>query len=619
MNVIWRRKNVNFDNVEEMARDNQISVVMAKLLKYRGIETPEQINQFLRPNFKNLKEVLHNPNDMKDIKKAAERIIKAINSQEKILFLGDYDADGVTTTALFYLVMKEIGVNVDYDLPNRFRDGYGINIEKMPLIEKYDLVVTGDTGIREFEISKKIKEKQIDLIITDHHEPMIYEKEEKNLIPSEAVLIEKDNLVMGIPDAFAVVNPKRIDCSYPSKDLSGVAVIFKLLEVVLEKMNISKKILFEKLDIVSVGLIADLVPQFDVKNNTFEVRNLIKLGLMLMNQKPKDWTTAVKNLRLKNADEINSGHLAFVYGPLLNAPGRMEDPLPALEFLINENNSKTEVLMTQLNQINELRKKKSKEIAQEIEKIIENNKENYEYAIVVPYEKCHIGITGPIASEIIQKYFKPTIVLGPDTVDGEKVFKGSARSVVGVNILDVLINVEKDIGEYIYGGHEGAAGVTLKLNQVDDFIKSFNKHVKKLVDEAKLEGLDLLQPVIEYFDDIEIKDVTHQLLDELNLLEPFGFGNEKMLFKVTCFVKEFNPIMNGAGARFTFDDGGVKSIKGVTFKNGKVITEEFYNYLKQGNRVKCEFLGYPKYNTYKGTKNIQFEVEHIRFISAEKV
>lgn len=619
---VWEKRDIDIAKIEAIAKENNISQTLATLLFNRGITDPKDVKDFLFPDFFKLEKILHNPYKLKDVELAADRIKKAILNKEKVMFAGDYDADGITSTALFYLSMKELGLEVDIDIPNRFKDGYGINKSKVPKFKKYDLVVTGDVGIKEFNNAIEIiKDGKTDLIITDHHDPLIVGPKEKNLIPENAQIIEQDGKIMGIPKALAVVNPKRIDCKYKSKDLSGVAVIFKLLEVVFEKMNIPKQSLYSKLDIVALGLVADVVPQISIdgetkKKKTFEVRNLIKLGLLIMNQKPKKWTNMIKNIRYIN-EEINSEHLGFLFGPLLNAPGRISDPYVAFQLFVHEDEEKLKDIIDKLNAANEERKETSRKISKEvIEKIEQSNDSRYEHSIVFFSEKCHTGITGLVASSVVKHFNKPTIIFGPEKdSEGNTVLKGSARSVDGIHLLNALVETEKYIGQYVYGGHEGAAGLTLKEGQLNDFFKYFSKAVEKQLKEAASKGLDLLNPVKKYDMEIEIKDVNNTFVHELSLMEPFGMGNKRPLFKISkCFIKEFDTIMNGNGARFIFNDAGVHYIKGITFSNGKEITEKYLKRLEKNPEkpVECEVLGCPVFNYYKGHKNIQFMVEEIK-------
>lgn len=449
-----------------------------KILEYIGVND-EGIDGFLTPSLK----LFHHPFKMKDLEKALERLMKAFANKEKILFFGDYDTDGCTTTALFVKVLRDKGINVDYYVPHRHKDGYGLNATKMKeFAGLYDLIVTGDTGIKEMET---IYNCPIDVIVTDHHEPFVTSDEE--LLAQYrgiANIIEKDGKTMVIPDAYAVVNPKRIDCEYPNKCLSGVAVIFKLLQGLFIKNNWKQVDLTQHLDLVATGLVADLVPQFDTDYQDSEVRMMTKVGLQIMNQNPKPWVSSI--IEISKIEEVNHNSLGFVYGPRFNAAGRLDSPFPVVEYLLEDDYELSYEKALVLEKYNTDRKELQKEATESIVELLKNKDKSWTDRIVVvkAEPQYHSGIAGLVASRLVSQYNVPAIVLCEKEIDGKKFLTGSCRSIEGVDILHLLQQTEKKMGAYKYGGHEMAAGLTITLDQFDTF-REFIREAALLLDDSK--------------------------------------------------------------------------------------------------------------------------------------
>lgn len=615
----WVEKPYDALKAEKLQKNTDLTSFTSRLLVSRGIETAEDAKSFLRPNFAT---DLHNPSLLADIDKVVARIYKAIQKKETILFHGDYDADGVTTTAIFVKGLREVGANIDFFVPNRFKDGYGVNKNNVEKFAKYDLIITGDTGIKAFDAIYELTHTyETDVIVTDHHEPVVFELKDKHRIPDKTKVIENEDEIMALPDAFAVINPKRIDCAYPGKDLSGAGVAFKVVEALYDYLHYPKRNLYQMLDLVACGLVPDMVPMFNVQEGTFEVRNLVKLGLSIMNNNPKPWVSSVlhkKNEKKKNkSTKITSTDLGFVYGPLLNATGRLYDPTPAAEFLMEDNESVCMERIEYLYKVNEERKKLSAENTNDILKVLKDQDEEFvDYGIVVTSPSLHVGITGLVAGNVLNEYYRTTIALAPfKQPDGAEVLKGSARSIYGISVLDALIDVEAEMGSYVYGGHEQAAGLTLTLDQLEPFRKAFRLAVKK---QAEKLGPEVFEPKKFYDAHVHFEDIDFKLIDELGQFEPYGMGNEEPIFYAKNVIIDKLNVYRDAetkkekAIKFTFVQDGF-SIDGIAFNKLKDIEAQYEEALRNNSEVPCELLGYPQANEWNGRVTFQFVVKEIKF------
>lgn len=457
------------------------AVIAHNILKQMGIESGKAVKTFM-----NIKEQpFHSPFLIKEMDKAVERIITAVQHNQKIIFHGDYDADGVTTTALFVKGMKHLGVNVDWYVPHRHKDGYGLHIRNMKRFEEegYDLLITGDTGIKEMETISKMT---MDVIVTDHHEPFVVSnKEDLSQYLTNSQIIEKDGLFMAIPKAIAVVNPKRIDCEYPNESLSGVAVMFKLLEALYLQLGVPTDYLYQQLDLVATGMVADLIEQVDRKNEDLEARKIIVEGLKMINNKQNVWSRLLSTLVTKQ--DVTITDLGFQFGPHLNAPGRMDSPNIAVEFLIEEDEKKAKKLLKELKKINKQRKEFQKQGTETANVILSNqDPSSFSHSVVVKLpSEFHSGIVGLIASQLVQQYVVPVIVMAEKEIDGKLYLTGSCRSIEGISVLEALMETEKEFGEYRYGGHEMAAGCTIEADRFEEFKEIFNRVCKRLSQSTK--------------------------------------------------------------------------------------------------------------------------------------
>ena len=490
----------------------QLSSIVLQLLQQRNITTVEDIQHFMSP----LLSDLYEPINLSMIDLAAERIHQAITHEEKILVYGDYDADGVSSTALLLQALKELGAICDFYIPNRFTEGYGLNEQAIKDAYKngYQVIVTVDTGIASIAEADIAKSLGMDLIITDHHE-----------------------LQEELPDAYAIINPK---CSpnYPFSELAGVGVAFKLAQQLLGYFP------EHLLDYVAIGTIADLVPLVD------ENRILAYHGLKLLSTTTNIGLQALKKV-CQLEGPITEEHVGFSIGPRLNAVGRIQDASLAVELLITEDADEAKTLAEMVQSVNEKRQQIVSKIVREAEEMTRASQ--VDNVIVVAKEGWNEGVLGIVASRLVRKYDRPAIVLTIKSDQG--VAKGSARSITPFNLFENCMRI-KDLFTQ-FGGHAQAAGMTLPLENVDDLRVQLNKQINDELTE------DDFKQVIEISDDIEVSDINEQLIPEINQLAPFGMGNPKPIFCLTAHptdVRQIGSLKNHLKLQFKENDVVVEGI-----------------------------------------------------------
>ena len=418
----WEFYETNEQRINEIVDKFNISEILAKIIVNRGITDDRDIEVFLNPT----RNDFYDPFLMPDMEKTVERILKAIDNKEKVIIYGDYDVDGITSITVLKKFLSERGLNVDYYIPNRLEEGYGLNkqaIEKI-INEKYTLIITVDCGISAIEEVEICNKSGIDVIVTDHHEQL-------------------DT----IPNAYTVVDCKRKDNTYPFRELCGAGVVFKLIQAISIKLNLDAKEYLKYLDIVCIGTISDIVPLIS------ENRVIAKLGLKLVEQ--------TKNIGLKiliqetGYKKIDSGMISFGIAPRINACGRMGYQEEALKLFLTDNIEEARVITSKLNKYNIQRQEKEKEIFEQAIKALEKEDINNINSIVLCGENWHHGVIGIVASKLTEKFFKPTILICIE--DG--IGKGSGRSIPGFDLHGALVSSSKYLEKY--GGHEMAVGLSL--------------------------------------------------------------------------------------------------------------------------------------------------------------
>lgn len=493
----WKIKTADEQEVEQLHNALKVHPAICRLLVVRDIKDFDTSKDFFRPQLSHL----HDPFLMKDMQKAVNRITEAIEWHEKILVYGDYDVDGTTAVACVYSFLRsQYNGEITYYIPHRYREGYGISKQGIDFAKERGctLMITLDCGIKSIELIKYAKSLGIDVIVCDHHTP-------------DATL----------PPAYAILNPKQVDCSYPYKELSGCGIGFKLISALVKQWKLPEQTAYDYLDLVATSIAADIVP-IDGEN-----RVLTYYGLQKVNSNPSPGIKALKELA-EVKKELTVSDLVFVIGPRVNAAGRMDDARKAVELFTEEDAVKTLALSEALHTDNAERKEIDKDTTVEALAIIEEDAKLTQRKSTVLYRShWHKGVVGIVASRLIDHYYRPTIIL---TRSNGKV-TGSARSVIGFNIHDAIYEC-RDLLEN-YGGHFYAAGMTMAEDNVDAFINRFEQVVSDTITP------DLLVPEIEIDAEIKLSDIKYPLYNILNQFEPFGPTNLKPVF-LTRFVFDYN-------------------------------------------------------------------------------
>ncbi len=492
---------INPDNevVEQLSQSLSINKNLLKLLVQRRVTTYDDARTFFRPKLENL----HDPFLMKDMDKAVDRVLLAMDKGEKILIYGDYDVDGTTAVSLVYSFLKDIYKKMGFYIPDRYSEGYGVSYKGIDYAvdNDYKLMITLDCGIKAVAKVAYAKEKGLDIIIGDHHRP-------------------GDE----IPPAVAVLDPKQSDCNYPFKDLSGCGVGFKLAQAIGIKKGMKKERAFASLDLVAISIAADIVPI------SGENRILAYYGLKQLNKNPR---VGVQSL-LKSAGvdeqnnfgiegfftrEITISDIVFLLGPRINAAGRIESATDSVKLLISNNLVYAEKLGKQINELNTTRRDLDTNITQEAIEILNTEiKANNMKSTVVYREHWHKGVIGIVASRLIEAYYRPTIVL----TKSDGLITGSARSIKNFDIYDA-IDASSHLLEH-FGGHTYAAGLALKPENLDQFIKEFEAYAcDKLTEE-------MLIPEIEIDGELYVGDISSKFYRILRQFAPFGPGNMAPVF-----------------------------------------------------------------------------------------
>lgn len=485
------------ETVKKLSDELGISPVLTEILIRRRIDTFESARAFFRPTLKDL----HDPFLMHGMEQAVDRIVGAISGKEKILVYGDYDVDGTNGTALLWTFLKGLGAEVYYHIPDRVKEGYGVSeagIERARQLG-IQLMVTVDCGITALKQVERAREFGIEVIICDHHEP------------GDAV-----------PEALAVLDPLLPACKYPFKDLCGCSVAFKLVQALSRHESIrsstdadEESFLSGYLDFVTLATTADIV------RLTGENRALVKLGLELLNSNPRPGVHALIESSGLKVGSITTGKIVFVLAPRINAVGRLGDAMRAVELLTCDSFVRALELAQVFEEENRNRRKIDEDTFLEAQEIVEKylDVEN-ESAIVLHQETWHPGVIGIVASRLVERYYRPTIMM--TTVDG--VAKGSARSVAGFDIYQALKRCEDKLVQF--GGHKYAAGLSVEIDRLDEFKEAFNVVAKELLTE------ELLTPEIRIDAEISLGELTPKFVRVLSQFAPFGPGNMRPVFVV---------------------------------------------------------------------------------------
>jgi len=546
---------------EELNVPNQI----ARLLAIRGIDTFDNAKNFFRASLSEL----HDPFLMRDMEEAACRLCQAVRNGDKVLVYGDYDVDGTTATACIYTFLRDFGVDVDYYIPHRFKEGYGINKDGIEYAASINagLMVSVDCGITAIEEAKIAKERGIDLIICDHH-------------------TSGDE----IPDAIAVLDPKRPDCSYPYDGLSGAGVAFKLIQACLSKLGLKQSLAFKFLDLVAISIASDIVPIID------ENRVLMKEGLQMVNANPRVGFKALLEVIKVPVGNVSTSTIVFSIGPRINAAGRMGDATAAVELMITEDFNSARARAHELESINiKRRDTDTKTMEEAVAKVDKEFNLDEISSMVLHDPDWHLGVIGIVASRLVDLYYRPAILLS--TVDG--LVKGSARSIKGFNIYNAMKECEDLLIQF--GGHEFAAGLTMDEKNLPEFRRRMNEIASGHLSENDFKPELIIDGVVD------LGTIDMRFWKLLSQFEPFGPGNLRPIFVSKDICIEGVPTIVGNGhlkMKVSQNGSGVFDVIGFNM-------HDFLPVIRNCDQNRIDIAYVLEENFWNGRRSIQMRLKDI--------
>lgn len=556
----WHMPNATFEQTNDLSAAHNLPIPLIQVLLNRGINSHDKITSFLfTPEQTNVT----SSQLLADAPKAVDRILRAIDQKEKILIVGDYDVDGISATALMLICLLPLNERVNYFLPHRVHDGYGLSPKTIALAaqNKYSLVITVDNGISAFQAAQTAQEKSIDLIITDHHQPMEH-----------------------LPVAHTIVNPARADCSYPFKELAGVGVAFKLMQLLYERLG---RQLPEKVyELLMLGTIADMVSligenRYWVRYGLVQARKNASYSLQLL----------CKNVRLADEKKLSATDVAFFIAPQLNALGRLQDPRQGVHFLVSNNQEQVISIAHLLAELNEARKDVEQIMSAEIHEAIAAGRINLdnERVIMAASSQWPQGIIGLVASRLVAEYGRPALLfhLGENGIA-----KGSGRSIISFNLFKALQETRDLLNHF--GGHACAAGISLPADKLPE-LKS---RLEQLI--AQTVSLHELIPTIDVDAHAQLHDLNGHFIDSLAYLAPFGTMNKEPVFYFAnvCLVAE-PQLLKGTHVKCRVFSQGV--LKPVIFFN----RPELFSWLVQQQDRPFNLAASVQENFWQGTRSVQ--------------
>lgn len=559
MNKKWQIYETDENKINEIQEKYQLNKLLATILVNRNIIEKEEIRLFLEPT----RNDFHDPFLITDMKKAVERIIKAIQNQEKVTIYGDYDVDGITSITVLKSFLQDRGLEVESYIPNRLEEGYGLNKDAIGKIVNSgcQLMITVDCGISAVEEIAYANSLGIETIVTDHHEP-----------GNE------------LPQAMSVIDNKRKDSTYPFRELAGVGVVFKLIQAIGITLGLKEEEYLKYLDIVCVGTISDIVPLVD------ENRVIAKLGLLLIHQ--------TKNMGLRSIihssgyQKIDSNSISFGIAPRINACGRMGKAEEALELLLSNNINRANELTRKLNEHNRIRQETEKNIFENAVEQIQKEHLDEGNSIIVGGENWHHGVIGIVSSKITEMYFKPSILL---SFEEDGIGKGSGRSIPGFDLHEALMQCTDTIEKF--GGHSMAVGITVRK---DNFLK-FREEFEQIASKAHI---DEIVPVIQVDAKIDVKDISKEMVESLKQLEPFGEGNRMPVFVFKNLkIDSIRALSEGKHLKLTLKDNNT-IINAIGFNLGHLVEE-----YRIGDKI--DVVGVLEINSFNGVESLQINMKDI--------
>lgn len=566
MNKPWKVRPLDLNFSENLIEQLALSPLAVQILFNRGIRTPEEGERFMRPSLSHL----HPPFLMKDMDRAVDRVIEALDNRERVLIYGDYDVDGVTSTAILVAFLRELGLGPRYYVPHRIREGYGLNMDafKRFSAEGISLVITTDCGVSNHQEIQEAARVGIDTIVIDHHE-----------VPDK------------LPPALAILNPKRKDCSFPFDGLAGVGVAFQLLIALRAKLR--EKAFWHTgdppnlrryLDLVCLGTVSDMVPLID------ENRILVKFGLEELAAGGRKGIKALKELSNLDGRAINTGHLAFQLSPRLNACGRLDQAGKAVELLLTESMDEAREIASELDQLNDERRGMEEEILGEIHEEIENHPEVLgRSCLFFSSSGWHPGVIGIVASRLVERFWKPAVLI---SVNEEDLGRGSARSIDGVDLYHALSTCRELLRGF--GGHRMAAGFSIRSELIVEFRNLLEKAVSQEL------GDTAMSPSLLIDAEVTLADIDRRLLEDLTLLEPHGMGNPRPLFLSRNLTVCSRRIVGAGSLKLRVKDK--RAFEAIGFRMGD-------RFALTSGPIDLVFT--PQLNDWMGTRRIELEMKDL--------
>lgn len=553
---------------KQIASEYGIDQVLARIIRNRDICGSKDIDMYLNGNLNDI----HNPHSMKDADKFVDIITKKIEEHKPVRIIGDYDIDGICSIYILFCGLKAAGADVDYVVPHRINDGYGINEHLIDnaINEGIDTIVTCDNGIAAYNQVRYAKDNGITMIVTDHHD-----------VPFE---IKDDKKVYIVPPADAVINPKQADCDYPFKLLCGAGVAYKLISLLYDRLGFDKKELEDYIEFMAIATVGDIVDLID------ENRIVVKYGLKhIAHTKNTGLRALIEECQL-DINNISSYHIGFVIGPCLNASGRLDTARQAIELMLCKDNEKAHNMAKELIALNNERKSMTEQETQKAIELVENTGLLKDRVLVIYLKDCHESIAGIIAGRIKERYYRPTFVI----TNAEDGAKGSGRSIEGYNMYEEINKCKNVLTKY--GGHPMAAGLSLAISDIDIFRKMLN-------DNAILTDEDLI-PKMWIDVPMPVSYANIRLVNQLKLLEPFGNGNEKPVFADrNLYVKTASVIgknKNVLRCQLETEDGTY--VPAVQFGINNID-----DIPRAGMRI--SIIYYPDINTFNGIMSLQIIIK----------
>ena len=558
MNKKWECYDIDEKLLYDFMQKYKLNEILARVLISKNITKKDDMDLFMNPTRKDF----HDPFLMPDMNIIVDRILKAIDNEEKIMIYGDYDADGITSITVLKTFLEERGLKVESYIPNRLDEGYGLNKEAIKKIydSGYRLIITVDCGISGIDEVDYANSLGMEVLITDHHEPG-----------------------QNLPNALAIVDAKRKDNQYPFNQLAGVGVVFKLIQAISIRLKLDEKEYLKYLDIVCIGTISDIVPLSD------ENRVIAKLGLKLVNQTKNIGLKAL--LEILGFKQIDSGIISFGVAPRINACGRMGNEKVALDLFLSKDYETARKIAIKLNEYNSERQAIEKRIFDEAtEKIEKEEKENA--CIIVGGEGWHHGIIGIVASKVTDMYFKPSILICFE----ENIGKGSGRSIPGFDLHEALMQCSNELDKF--GGHAMAVGVTLEKSK-------FNEFKTKLEEYAKKCEIDKIVPIIYIDSELSLKNIDIDSVKSLKLLEPYGESNKTPLFMFKNLkINSIRALSEGKHLKLTLKEDNFM-INAIGFNMGELSEKYLID-------DKIDIVGSLEINSFNGNDSIQIVIKDIR-------